>query len=92
MEKSGRIRDVSRGAAFEEIFGEGKKAGETEGWVDVMFDDVEGEIVGAAKAPDGEGDEDGGLEGEVLEEEKSDAGGADDEEEKRFEVNGRFAL
>ena len=40
-------------AAAEVVEGEGEEAGEMEGWIDVVLDDVESEVIEAAEAPDG---------------------------------------
>src|ERR1051326_3483033 len=79
-------------ATVEKVFGEGEQTGESESWIDVMFDHVEREIVGAAKAPDDEDKENGCLQAEILGEKKRDRGGADHEEQKRFQVDRCFAL
>src|SRR5204863_2501893 len=45
------------------VAGDGEEAGEAVGGVDVFFNDVEGEVVGAGEGPDDQGDEHGGFEG-----------------------------
>jgi len=47
--------------------------GVVEAGIDVMFDNVEGEIVGAGEGPDGEGEEGGEFEGGVIEEDDVEA-------------------
>lgn len=74
-----------RGAG-EEVAEEGGEACEAVGGIDVMLDDVEGEVVGAGEGPDGDEEQEGDFEGGGGEE---DAGGgeeASEEEEEGFEV------
>ncbi len=52
-----------------------------------MLDHVEGEVVGAAETPDGKGEEEGDLEGGLLEEEQNGGEQADEEEEEALELD-----
>src|SRR3954451_4428601 len=70
----------------EEGLEDGGQAGEAVGGVDVVLDDVEGEVVGAAEAPDGQGEEGEVLEGEDFEEEGGGGEEAGDQEEDGLEV------
>lgn len=83
---------MSRRAAFHEILRKCEQAGETEVWIDVMFDDVEREIVGAAKTPDQRGEQERGLEVVVLREEQNERGHADDQKQNGLEVDRGFAF
>ena len=73
-----RVADLRAWIAFaEQVSGEVEEACEFVGWVDVVLDDVEGEVVGAGKGPDGEGDECCGFECGVLDDEYGGCGQAD---------------
>ena len=52
--------------------------------VDVMFDDIEGEIVDAAETPDGQNEEEKFLEGRIFSDEEKGTCQADEDEEECF--------
>ena len=89
----GRVVNRARLAVrFQQVFKKVEKAREAEGGIDVMFDDVECEIIGAGETPDRQGNQNEGLRGEVLGEQKKRRGEADDEEHHSLAVDRDFAL
>jgi hypothetical protein len=75
------------GAIGKQVKREGPEAREFEAGIDVVFDDVEGEVVEAAEAPNRNGEQDGGFEMRVFEQEQDGGEEADEQEEEAFEFN-----
>lgn len=73
--------------AREEIFGKGEKPGEFVGWIDIVFDDVKGEVVKAAEGPDDEGEKRDGFEIGMFGEEDGGGEEAEEEEKDAFDFN-----
>lgn len=71
----------------EPVLDKGEETGKFVGGVDVFLDDVEGEIVEAAKAPDGQAQEDSGLPFGIVQQEEQGGGAADDGKEQGFELD-----
>jgi hypothetical protein len=68
-------------STLNQVTDEGEEAGEAETRVDVAFEDVEGEVIEAAEAPDGEQQESTGSKCGVVDHEE-DTGKESEEQEE----------
>ena len=72
---------------FYQVFESGIEAGEFVGGIDILFDDVEGEVVEAAEAPDHQGQIEQGVPRGIFEIENGGAGEANEEEKRGLEFH-----
>ena len=70
----------------EGVLEEVPESGVAEPGVGVFLDDVEGEVVGAGEAPDGDREEEGDAPGGVFEEDAGGGEGAGEEEEGSLQI------